>query len=812
MLHRYLSLLGLLILGMAFPVGAQTVIYSEDFNGAGNSFTLNTSDQGAISGGGSNLWVVNNAYFGGIFDVICLGFPIPAPINDSPTQPAGITGGPQSGYMHITSLSGLMAGVSNCHFLSADGFCNFPESEFAAMTSSISTAGQTNISLSFWWICEGLQGSSYGEVYYSTNNGTSWSIVPGSGQFSSSSTWQQATFTSAVFDNQPNLKIGFLFSTDVGASSALDPAFGVDDIQITASAASTNTLTTGTVDPGPYCPGSAIQVPFTISGTYNAGNVFTAQLSNASGSFAAPIAIGAMNGTTAGTINATIPLGTAPGTGYIIRVVSSNPAVTGTLSIPITVSNGPTASIDPGSSSTVCSGGTAVLAYAGTPGTLQWLSSTNGITYTPIAGATSDIYTSGPLTATTYYQVQVTTSCGASTSSSWTVSLSTVVNIPLSTTPNTLNLCNGPITVSAQGSFNNLSWSTGQTNTSAIVVTAPGTITVSGQDATGCPAQSAPINIIQTTTPTLTVTPGNPVIFCGNPINLVASGNFVTYQWSTGQSGPNLVVTSFPASPISVTAIDNNGCVATPVQVDVQQAGNVSVPVTPSLAAICNGEPAQLNAAPGFSTYQWSNGALGQNITVSLTGFYSVTVTDANGCTGTSPQVEVIQSQNPIANFAYNQSPGGYTINFNNTSQNGITYSWSFDTLSTSPLEEPTFTFPENGPYYVTLIIDNPCGSDTVTKLVLVAQVGIEEVLQSYRTTVYPNPSSGAMQLFLDSPNSTDFHLSLYDLNGRELWKQALTTWGETTLPLPVENLSKGLYFLRIETPQGAGMLKVVRQ
>ncbi|KAA5534549.1 T9SS type A sorting domain-containing protein [Taibaiella lutea] len=86
-------------------------------------------------------------------------------------------------------------------------------------------------------------------------------------------------------------------------------------------------LITGTTITGPFCAGSAVSVPYTISGIYNASNVFTAQLSNASGSFAAPVNIGTFVGTTGGSINATIPLNTPPGTGYRIRVVSSSPVI-----------------------------------------------------------------------------------------------------------------------------------------------------------------------------------------------------------------------------------------------------------------------------------------------------------------------------------------------------------------------------------------------------------------------------------------------------------------------------------------------------
>lgn len=87
-------------------------------------------------------------------------------------------------------------------------------------------------------------------------------------------------------------------------------------------------ITTGSIV-GTVCVGSPLSVPFAVNGSINTGNVFTAQLSNAAGSFASPVDIGSVSGTTSGTINATIPGGTALGTGYRIRVVSSDPMIEG---------------------------------------------------------------------------------------------------------------------------------------------------------------------------------------------------------------------------------------------------------------------------------------------------------------------------------------------------------------------------------------------------------------------------------------------------------------------------------------------------
>lgn len=105
------------------------------------------------------------------------------------------------------------------------------------------------------------------------------------------------------------------------------------------------TITAATITGGPFCVSptslsATVNVAYTVTGTLNGGNVFTAQLSNASGSFLAPINIGTLNSTTDGTIVATIPAGTAAGAGYFIRVVSSDPVVTGT-STGVTVVSAP---------------------------------------------------------------------------------------------------------------------------------------------------------------------------------------------------------------------------------------------------------------------------------------------------------------------------------------------------------------------------------------------------------------------------------------------------------------------------------------
>jgi hypothetical protein len=118
----------------------------------------------------------------------------------------------------------------------------------------------------------------------------------------------------------------FTTNSTPGGGSAGDSLY-FDDIQFIYNPV----LTIGTIAPLTYnvtpSQGTSVSVPFTLAGTMNAGNIVTAQLSNASGSFASPVVLGTLATTTSGTITGTIPAGTPTGSGYRIRVVSSDYAI-----------------------------------------------------------------------------------------------------------------------------------------------------------------------------------------------------------------------------------------------------------------------------------------------------------------------------------------------------------------------------------------------------------------------------------------------------------------------------------------------------
>ncbi|MCS6916304.1 MAG: fibronectin type III domain-containing protein [Chitinophagales bacterium] len=178
-------------------------------------------------------------------------------------------------------------------------------------------------------------------------------------------------------------------------------------------------ISTGTISGSPFCGGAGISVPFTVSGTFNSGNVFSAQLSDHKGSFANPVVIGTLAGTGSGTISAVLPLGSKSGTKYRIRVVSSSPAVTGT-------DNGKNLKINPKPKNTQATNISACAV------TLTWGAQSNASSYKVRYKKSSDAsyssvvdvgnvtsYTFTGLKANTSYEFNVRSVCSNGELSDW---------------------------------------------------------------------------------------------------------------------------------------------------------------------------------------------------------------------------------------------------------------------------------------------------------------------------------------------------------------------------------------------------------
>jgi hypothetical protein len=245
----------------------------------------------------------------------------------------------------------------------------------------------------------------------------------------------------------------------------------------------------------PFCIGMssvAVPVPYHVSGAFGAGNVFTAQLSNSIGSFAIPIVIGTLTSTTTGTILANIPAGTPKGTGYLIRVVSSNPVTTSISPTTLTINSPASILTQSFTAQSVCANTTANLALTAQNATsYQWYSNNNsnsgGTSEGILNGAqTSSFSIQTNISGVYYYYCGVMGSCGTMVPSNvYTVNVNA---LPIVQILNSVaSLCLGDTdTLTASGAISYLWNTSATTNTIAITPTITTTYNVAGTDNNGC--------------------------------------------------------------------------------------------------------------------------------------------------------------------------------------------------------------------------------------------------------------------------------------------------------------------------------------
>jgi gliding motility-associated-like protein len=242
------------------------------------------------------------------------------------------------------------------------------------------------------------------------------------------------------------------------------------------------------------------------------------------------------------------------------------------------------------------------------------------------------------------YTVIITDANGCTPTRQYSI---TQPNAITATTTQTNVLCNGAATGSAMvnaiggtGAFT-FTWSpSGGTAATATGLNA-GLYTVTITDANSCTATQT-FNITEPAA--LTSVISFTAATCGSPngsasVNVSGGTGAYTYAWSPS-GGSSATASALSSGNYTVTFTDANGCTGTH-SVNVSSVLGPTVTIVSSDSVSCFGGSdgaAAANTSGGTApyTYLWSNAdndSLAGNLTA---GSYSVTVTDASGCTGTT--------------------------------------------------------------------------------------------------------------------------------------------------------------------------------
>ncbi len=388
--------------------------------------------------------------------------------------------------------------------------------------------------------------------------------------------------------------------------------------------------------------------------------------------------------------------------------VTSN-AVTLTVSDPATISGHPV-------NATVCAGTNASFSVtaAGTNISYQWQVSTDGgTTWNNIPGATSATLNLSAVTSTMHnnqYRV-VVLSCDPTGLNSAAAILTVNNPASISNHPQSTTVCTGgnaSFSVTASGTSVNYQWQVstdGGTTWNNIPAATTSTLAVNGvtsamngnqyrvllsnicttsQASNAATLSVGAVSAINNHPEDITVCAGSNATFA-----VTASGTGNTYQWQvstdggtswnnlSGETGSSLVISSVEANQNGYRyravvsgcgTVNSNGAILTvnpnPV---VNLAASPYVRLTPDINTVITA--ASSTTAASYTWYLNGSvipGATGNTLTVEYSGLgaYSATVTDINGCTGTSGILNIQDSTVNIAFIYPNPNTGLFSVRY----------------------------------------------------------------------------------------------------------------------------------------------------
>ena len=240
----------------------------------------------------------------------------------------------------------------------------------------------------------------------------------------------------------------------------------------------------------------------------------------------------------------------------------------------------------------------------------------------------------------------------------------------------------------------------------------------------------------------------------------------------------------------------------------VDSSNTISIVVNnlPTVAAvasdstICAGQSVTFNGQ-GAATYAWDNSVTdGTAISPNENGTYSVTGTDANGCTN-SDDVSIVVNSLPTVDLGADITACDYEAPITLNAGSQTSYVWNGGETTA------TLNVTISGTYSVT--VSNVSGCTSTDEVIVTFQdcAGIEET--QIFANIYPNPTSGLVNVEL-SLILSNAKIQLVDLQGKILFTN--TEFNGQNLLLDLNSLSAGIYLLQIEQNNQISQFRLIKE
>ncbi|MBD3582592.1 choice-of-anchor L domain-containing protein [Flavobacterium selenitireducens] len=178
----------------------------------------------------------------------------------------------------------------------------------------------------------------------------------------------------------------------------------------------------------------------------------------------------------------------------------------------------------------------------------------------------------------------------------------------------------------------------------------------------------------------------SPVILAGMPVGM-SVGYYLTTQDALQQTNPlgNLFTNTTPNQQVIYARVFSGIACYDVVKVTLNVSALQPANFEPETLATCPGQAVTLSVANTFSSYLWSTGETTNHISTTAAGNYSVTVTNADGCTATKSFTVTIP-QPPV--FVSADISGNDTITIQYSGAGPYVFSIDGQNFQSSPVFE----------------------------------------------------------------------------------------------------------------------------